>query len=456
MKGIRFKLWIYTSLLLVTLLGLTYLMQSSILDSFYINRESGNLKDQAQKLSDILSESGGVKDITSEMDYIVSLTGGRAALYDESGILKTYSGRFMQGRLINIELEMLNSVLSGRDEYKSDNMNGMQMKIVSVGVPVKVNGNIIGAVFLHSPTSPMQDAVVKLKRQFLVLFIIALIISTLGAIIISKRFTNPIINIKIAAGKIAKGNYRARAEIKGEDEFKELADTINEMAQDLEKTEKLRRDFIANVSHEFRTPLGIIKGFAEALSDDVVPDNEKKEYADSIIDEANRLNGMVNGILDLSKIESGNLKLNKTSFDFSELIKDILDKINIIAGKRHINFNGGEAEYFGDRDTIGRAVLNIVSNAIEHTDEEGKIELTLKSEGLLTLSVSDNGKGIDEEHLKYIFDRFYRAKNSRGGSGGLGLAIAREIIRAHGGDIKVKSEKGKGSEFVIELPYIKI
>lgn len=453
MKGIRFKLWIYTSLLLLSLLGLTYIMQSTILDRFYISRESGNLRDQAKKLVDILESQDSKKDISAEMEYIASLNGGRASVYDENGRLLAYAGHYMQGRLANIEADMIQGILQGREEQNNETMAGMQVNIVSIGIPVMSGGKVKGAVFLHSPSTPMQQAVIKVKRQFLLLFALALFISALGAVYISRHFTNPIIGIKLAAEKIAKGDYKARADIKAQDEFRELADTINKMAGDLEKTERLRRDFIANVSHEFRTPLGIIKGFAEALSDNVVPEEEKKEYADAIIEESTRLNNMVNGILDLSKIESGNLKVNKEEFNLWELVQEIIGKLSIISGNREVSFDGEKAFILGDRDMIGRAILNIIGNAIDHTADNGKIDINLNKNNGIILTISDNGTGIDKEHLPYIFERFYRAKNTRGGSGGLGLSISQEIIKAHGGEIEVESEKGKGTKFVVKLNW---
>lgn len=451
MKSIKFRLWIYTSLLLFTMLLITYLMQGSIIDRFYANREKVDIAKQGQNLSETIAEKGISKDFTSEIDYVVRATGGRVSVYDSSGVLTAYSGKLMMGKIMMLEESMLAGVLSGETEYRKDLQNGMGTNIASVGVPVKSGGRVIGGVFIHIPTSPMQEAAQKLKSQFLTLFLISIAISAAGAIITSRSFTKPILKIKDASERIAKGDYDARIDIRDGSEFSQLGETINNMAGDLSKTEKLRRDFIANVSHEFRTPLGIIKGYAEAISDGIVPKNEEKEYADAIIEESDRLSGMVNGILDLAKMESGNMKLEKEDFNINEMISQVIEKSRIIAGNRIVEFKGMNIPYLGDREKLERAFLNILGNAITHTGEDGRIYVELgKKDGIL-IAVSDNGSGIDEKDIPYIFERFYRGKNTRGGSGGLGLAIAREIVRAHGGDIKAYSKKGEGSKFEILL-----
>lgn len=451
MKSIKFRLWIYTSLLLFTMLLITYLMQGSIIDRFYANREKVDIAKQGQNLSETIAEKGISKDFVSEIDYVARATGGRVSVYDSSGVLTAYSGKLMMGKIMMLEESMLAGVLSGETEYRKDLQNGMGANIASVGVPVKSGDRVIGGVFIHIPTSPMQEAAQKLKSQFLTLFLISIAISAAGAIITSRSFTKPILKIKDASERIAKGDYDARIDIRDGSEFSQLGETINNMAGDLSKTEKLRRDFIANVSHEFRTPLGIIKGYAEAISDGIVPKNEEKEYADAIIEESDRLSGMVNGILDLAKMESGNIKLEKEDFNINEMISQVIEKSRIIAGNRIVEFKGMDIPYLGDREKLERAFLNILGNAITHTGEDGRIYVELSKKDGILIAVLDNGSGIDEKDIPYIFERFYRGKNTRGGSGGLGLAIAREIVRAHGGDIKVYSKKGEGSKFEILL-----
>ncbi|GFR36210.1 sensor histidine kinase [Thermobrachium celere] len=221
------------------------------------------------------------------------------------------------------------------------------------------------------------------------------------------------------------------------------------MAENLSKTEKLRRDFIANVTHEFRTPLGIIKGYAEALYDDIVPFEERKEYIQSIIEEVDRLNKLVNENLELSKIESGNINLKFQRINLYDLINEIRDKVKIIKGNRNIIIGGKDVFIEGDIDYLEMAILNIISNSIKHTKDDGIIEIYISNEGKPKIEIKDNGEGIEEKHLPFIFERFYRVKEK--GVGGLGLSIAKEIIKLHNGTIEVESKVGEGTTFIIQF-----
>lgn len=323
-----------------------------------------------------------------------------------------------------------------------------QSKIITLGYPAKVNNNNM-VIFIHIPTVEIKNTISNLSKQFTYLFFVAMLISILGAYFISNKFTKPIIKINNATKKISNGDYSVKIELNTKDEIEELAKTINFMAENLSKTEKLRRDFIANVTHEFRTPLGIIKGYAEALYDDIVPLEQRKEYIQDIIEEVEKLNKLVNENLEYSKIESGNINLKFERLNLYDLLKNIIDKVKIIKGNRVIKLYGDDVFILGDNQYLEMAILNIISNSIKHTREDGIIEIDLSIEDVPTIKIKDNGEGIEKEHLPYIFERFYRVKEK--GVGGLGLSIAKEIIKLHNGEIEVKSKVGDGSTFIIKF-----
>ncbi|MCX7884822.1 MAG: HAMP domain-containing histidine kinase [Caloramator sp.] len=449
MKGIRLKLFIYTSLLMILLLIFNILLQSSILNRYYSNTEKDKLISYAKVIEKNLLNP---EELETEADRISSNLNARISIYDDRGniIYKNYSHMMgMTGKIMNIEKSNLDLVLGGQIIYRTDEAMLRQSKIISLGYPAKVN-NTEAAIFIHIPTVEIKSTVESLSKQFTYLLLIAILISFLGAYIISNKFTEPILKIKNAAKKISEGDYDIRLKINTDDEIEELSNTINVMAENLSKTEKLRRDFIANVTHEFRTPLGIIKGYAEALYDDIVPNEEKKQYIEDIIEEVEKLNRLVNENLELSKIESKSIKLNFQDFNLYDLLKDIVDKVKIIKGNRKINLSGQDLIIKGDMEYLERAILNIISNSIKHTKEDGLIEIDLKSDNGAVITIKDDGEGIDEKHLPYIFERFYRAKEK--GAGGLGLSIAKEIIKLHSGEIKVYSKIGEGSTFEIKVP----
>lgn len=448
MKGIRFKLIIYTSLLMIILLIFNVLIQSNILNRYYSNTEKDKLISYAQIIEKNLLNP---KELTSEIERITSTLNAKISIYDSNGniIFKEYSHMMgMTGKIMNIEKSYLRNVLDGQIIYRTDEVMLRQSKIISLGYPANLNGNLF-AIFIHIPTVEINNTISNISKQFSYLLFIAIAISFVGAYLISSKFTKPIIEINSAAKKISSGDYNVRLNINTNDEIEELSKTINSMAENLSKTEKLRRDFIANVTHEFRTPLGIIKGYAEALYDDIVPIEERKEYIQDIIEEVERLNKLVNENLELSKIESGNINLKFEKVNLYDLLSDIVDKIKIIKGNRSIIINGQNITINGDRDYLEMAILNIVSNSIKHTKDDGTIEISLSNEDKPTVIIKDNGEGIDEKHLPYIFERFYRVKEK--GVGGLGLSIAKEIVKLHNGSIQVKSKVGEGTTFIIQF-----
>lgn len=448
MRGIRYKLIKYTALLMVILLVFNVLLQSNILNRYYSNTERDKLISYAQVIEKNLINPN---NLTSEIEKISSTLNARVSIYNSSGdiVFREYSHMMgMTGKILNIEKSYLNTVLNGQIIYRTDEMMLRQSKIISLGYPAKLNGNVY-AVFIHIPTVEINNTVSNISKQFTYLLFVAIVISFVGAYFISNKFTKPIIQINNAAKKISSGDYSIRLNINTNDEIEELSKTINSMAENLSKTEKLRRDFIANVTHEFRTPLGIIKGYAEALYDDIVPIEERKEYIKDIIEEVERLNKLVNENLELSKIESGNINLKFEEVNLYTLLNDIVDKIKIIKGNRIILLNGNDLLMKADRYYLEMAILNILSNCIKHTKDDGLIEISISNKDKPTIVIRDNGEGIEEKHLPYIFERFYRVKEK--GVGGLGLSIAKEIIKLHNGNIQVKSKVGEGTTFIIQF-----
>jgi len=445
MKGIRFKLLVYTSLLLSVLLLANYVLQTNLIDRFYSNNEKNKLIGYAKKIAFYYED---INNMTKEALKVANTIGGRVSIFDSNGNMIFQSGNYMFGRTYRIESKYLKQVIKGNLIFTTDEKMLSKSQLITLGYPIKKE-NTYGAIFIHISSFTLKNDVSRLKWQFTILFILALIISIIGAIILSSVFTRPILKIKEAAERISKGNYDIRLEVNSKDEIEELANTINDMAQNLKKTEKLRRDFIANVTHEFRTPLGIIKGYAEALYDDLIPQGQKKEYIEEIIEEVERLNRLVNENLTLAKIESGSVTLNKQKVNIKDILLEVIDKVKIIKGKRQIILNCFDFYINLDPEYMEMAILNILSNSIKHTKDDGKIEINVTKGDKIKISIKDDGEGIQKEHLPYIFERFYRVKEK--GVGGLGLSIAREIIKLHGGEILVYSQEGKGTEFVILL-----
>ena len=240
----------------------------------------------------------------------------------------------------------------------------------------------------------------------------------------------------------------------------QLAESFNHMAESLDKYEKVRRDFIANVSHDLRSPLTSIQGFLGAILDGTIPHEKQEHYLNIVLEETKRLTKLTNDIVELSRAQTSTITLEKTRFNINNLIRESIERLEPQLQKKDIKIDAifVEKETFveADEDKIARVIYNLVDNAIKFSEEGKKIEIetALKDNKKLLVSVKDYGKGISEEDVKYVFDRFYKVDSSRGkdktGSG-LGLSIVREFLLAHGENIGVKSEKGKGTTFLFSL-----
>jgi len=285
--------------------------------------------------------------------------------------------------------------------------------------------------------------------------------------LITRQIVAPVRALSLASRRIASGRYNERVKLAGEnpndmDELGQLAQDFNHMAENLERTEALRRQLIGDVSHELRTPLTAIKGSLEALIDGVLP--AEPETFEQIYQEADRLQRLVNDLQELSRVEAGVFKLDLQPLLLADLLKTVtirLERQYAEKGVRlAIDLPADLSEVQADADRLSQVLFNLVGNALQYTPAGGLVTVAARRQGEeVQVSVQDTGIGIAAEHLPYVFDRFYRADRSRArvsGGSGIGLTIARHLVEAHGGRIWAESPgPGKGSTFTFTLPVTK-
>ena len=310
---------------------------------------------------------------------------------------------------------------------------------------------------------PIDATTSILQNQLIYVIIMALLISAIISIFLSKRISRPITSITQNARKLATGNYDVKFEKAGYTEIDELANTLNFTTNELAKTDKIRKELIANVSHDLKTPLTMIKAYSEMIRDLSGDIKEKREeHLQVIIDETDRLTRLVNDMMDLSKIESGFLTLEKEKFNYSEMINKIIENFKIIHEKdENCSFETEipkDLYVLADKTKIERVLYNLISNAINHSgdddkNKEIKVKVTAYSK-IIKTEIIDNGIGIKPEDITHIWDRYYKAnknyKRSNTGSG-LGLSIVKEILIAHNCNYGVKSKVNEGANFWFEL-----
>ncbi|MBW7571468.1 HAMP domain-containing histidine kinase [Caproiciproducens sp. AGMB10547] len=287
--------------------------------------------------------------------------------------------------------------------------------------------------------------------------VLSLIMALILGAFMAKRVSGPISKSIRAAGQIAKGNFQQRiTESSGTREMAQLTDTINHLADSLEKQQDLRKRMAADVAHELRTPLANLQSSMEAMLDGIWEPSE--ERLESCHEEIIRLNRLVGDLEKLERYEAENASLTISVFDLSGISQLILNNFESEFRKKGIalHFEGKSVTVQADRDKITQVITNLVSNALKYTPEDGNVSVSVQeSERGAELSVADTGKGIPPEDLPYIFERFYRAdrsRNRRTGGLGLGLTITKAIVDAHGGTIEVVSEVDRGTTFTVTLP----
>jgi signal transduction histidine kinase len=270
-----------------------------------------------------------------------------------------------------------------------------------------------------------------------------------------------------AAKQYATGDFSTRVAINrgkfrifGYDEVDELVQAFNTMAQALASLEMSRRSFVANVSHELKTPMTTIGGFIDGILDGTISEDKEKQYLKVVSDEVKRLSRLVTGMLNMSKIEAGELDLKPQKFDISEMLFMTLLSFEQVIDNKHIEIRGLDTmqpnPIVADKDMINQVVYNLVDNAVKFTPEAGYIEVTSKADAeKIILKIKNSGRGIPDEEIEKIFERFYKVDKSRSydvKGAGMGLYIIKTIVELHGGHISARSKYGEYAEFIVQLP----
>lgn len=334
-------------------------------------------------------------------------------------------------------------------------------EVLVLSMPVTGNGGeTVGYVAVSSSLAPNGRMMRELAKTAVSSALLVLLAVMIAVYFISERVTSPLREMSSAAKKFADGKFDARVTVYGCDEVAELAVAFNQMAESLENLEKMRSSFIANVSHDLRTPMTTIAGFIEGIRDGVIPPEEQNHYLEVISMEVQRLSRLVSSLLDLSRIQAGDRKFTPKPFDICEMARLILISFEqkIEEKKLNVEFEceDDRMTVYADHDAIYQIFYNICHNAVKFSTVGGTFQIRICNlEHKVQISVFNEGQGIAQEDLPYVFERFYKSDKSRGldKSGvGLGLFISKTIVEAHGEKIWVTSETGKNCEFFFTMP----
>ena len=317
--------------------------------------------------------------------------------------------------------------------------------VIATLLLIRMNAINIVSISRHEPLLPL-----------LLLLVVSVVVGTVVSLVMSRIPLRPIRQVIDATNRLAAGDFSTRLRLPGAHVFTELAESFNRMAEELGSIEMLRSDFVDNFSHEFKTPIVSIKGFAEELKHDDLTPEQRNEYLDIIIHESTRLAQLATNVLNLSRVEKQAILANRTRFDLTEQVRRCVLLFENKWEQRRLNLNVelDEVTIDGDEELLSQVWLNLIDNAVKFTPEGGCVDIRLhKGSDSVTFQIRDDGYGISEEAQRHIFDKFYQGDASHTVSGnGLGLSIARRVITLHNGDIRCQSEEGAGAEFTVELP----
>ena len=437
-------------------------ISSRLTYDFLLSRTSENLYNEASLMADtyteIFNSYGDIEsNVSSQIDIIAEYLDAYIWVADDSGLIVLDSN---SGSFNGVTIPDFNPA-SGQGLYTTGNFGGMfTSDMLTVSAPLISGYTTTGYILIHKSINSIMAA----SDSFInIIYISAAIIFLLSLIIIPVfTFTVyiPLKKITDGANEYAKGNLSYKIDMDNKhDEMGYLAQTLNYMAGELNNLEKYQKDFIANVSHDFRSPLTSIKGYLEAILDGTIPPELSEKYIGRVISETERLTKLTQGMLTLNSLDSKGF-LSRSVFDINAVIKDVCTSFEGVCNKRGISFDftfvEEKEQVFADLSKIQQVLYNLVDNAIKfsHDNSVIYIQVTIRQRKTF-VSVKDTGIGIPKDSIKKIWDRFYKSDSSRGKDKkgtGLGLAIVKEIIQSHGEQIDVVSTEKVGTEFIFSLP----
>lgn len=583
LKSVVGRLWLTLVLVVVAILLVLGLLLSQLFDNFYFNLQAQNLIQQGENLGRLVLASPSNAELLRDLTLVENFLNANVVIMNKSGLIQSASPGMMRmhgWRRQGLTPPQAAAVLAGQTVIIRGYQPGLEATVLTVAVPIKLEDDVVGAVYLYAPLAPITRTIAGVRRLILYGILGTLVVATVVAFFLSRSLSRPLIRMQRAAQAMAAGDFSPRVAVYSDDEVGRLGQALNHLAEELARTldalgaerdqlagilgsmtdgvitlaaggevllfnppavsflapltelkvgqrlgeeiklppleaalkevvatgsvqgtevavgsrvlacrlaplrdprgavrgvvcvlldmtrerrlEEMRREFVANVSHELRTPLTYLEGYTEAILDGLAADpEEEKRYLQIILDETLRLRRLVSDLLDLSRIEAGQLALVKEEVDLGGLCRQVLEKVRPLAEEKNVRLElaapPGLPPAWGSPDRLQQILINLLDNALRHTPAGGEVKVRAKEGigGMLELSVSDTGPGIPSQDLPYVFERFYKVEKARTrttAGTGIGLAIVKALVEAHGGRVWVESTPGQGTRFTFTVP----
>jgi len=574
------KIWLTMVILVILVMFLLGFFLSQFFEDFYFSLKSQELQKNGIKIAELIASSPDLNDWETELYVLNKYTDASLVITDRAGLIRasTLKGRgMMRGQ--KFPYPDVEKILEGKVVAQRGTYPGISTTVLSVGVPITIENNVIGAVLLHSPVEPVTKTVRTVQMFILYGAVGTILLAAVLGFILSKKLSQPILDMNRVAMEMARGNFTEKISSSTEDELGLLGQTLNYLSSELHKNleflsdekehlkniltsmtdavitfdakgnvplmnpparklfnipaqdqgdnfkdhaeinklkeyfnavikqkenlneeisvsdrtykmnmtplrhdngevrgvvavlhditkekqlESLRREFVANVSHELRSPLSLLQGYVEALADGLAEnEDERKKYLNILLDETLRLRRLVNDLLDLTQLETGNMNMKAESLPVHELVYRVTDRFQPLFKEQDKKLTvfvpEGLPPIVGDGDKLQQVLVNLVDNAAKYTPPQGIVNVgAVLNVNMVDIFVEDTGPGIHREELGHIWERFYKVDKARtretAGGTGLGLAIAKNIVLAHHGTVKVESQPGIGTKFTFSIP----
>ena len=431
----------------IVIILLLWVCQIKILDIYYEKEQVDNMNNIVKSLNstDSSNLTSTLQDIAYENDVCIVLS-------DDISVVGAYNINMNKSKVRELMYNFVNS----DETFKSYKFINEDKHISALLYGIKLDNK---TAFIYSNLEDISDFTILIKQQLMYVCIIGIFIAIIISIFLSSKITEPITKITKKAKKLGSGDTEVTFEESGIKEIDELSEALTQAQMEMVKTDELRRDLMANVSHDLKTPLTMIKAYAEMIRDISYKDHDKmNEHLGIIVDETDRLTVLVNDILDLSRMQSNADTLSIETFDLADDIKTIVNRYQIIkeTEKYIINVEMPESiKIKADKKKINQVIYNLINNAINYTGEDKTVTVRVtKHKKYYLVEIIDTGKGIKESEIPYIWNKYYKNdKNHQRNvvSTGLGLSIVKEILELHGYEYGVKSVLKKGSTFYFKI-----
>ena len=463
----------FSTIAAVLVLGLSVMcaIQTALSAAYFVNERRAALTailDGAVALTDRFAEAGYIvteplgddRAQSARRGYELFNTASGAMVFvtaEDGSVLLHTNGADFTAR--PVPQELLNKMDEGEDLFITGTLDGVyEERYYTAGRRIEIGGKV-GYLFAASPVAALGPYIVDMLVMFGISAVAILLLCSLLCWVLARRITGPIEAISDAARKLGSGDFTARAPVDGCVELADFATTFNNMATRLQTIDNSRGQFMGNIAHELRTPMTTIKGFIDGMLDGTIPQEENQHYLTIVSQETGRLARLVQNMLDITKLEAGEVPVHARNYDLWKTVNDVVlsDEQRIEDGRIDIRGLGGPPMMIcADPDFVHQVVYNIVDNAIKFTPEGGTISFAAqKKGGMVEVSIENTGSGIAPEALPFVFERFYKEDRSRGmntrGSG-LGLHICKILVNLSGGQIHAESEEGQWCRFVFTLP----